>query len=175
MNRWRKPDNVWRQPPFSITALPTLVKVTGTGVSYLVGCRVRVFDIDFCRRWRSLWRKTAIIRRSWMHLLGGSATCLWLNRGESHGCGLEIKNGRGSKYRESFAADTDIWDAGRGIPTSDNIEPIPGFLCLTQTLKTVFSPNLHVAHDVMSRTVKSFLSLLFNAMFGVSDSWGKRR
>jgi hypothetical protein len=31
--RWRKPVNVWRQAPFFVTALPTIIKVTADGVN----------------------------------------------------------------------------------------------------------------------------------------------
>ncbi|EXJ87076.1 hypothetical protein A1O3_04034 [Capronia epimyces CBS 606.96] len=30
---WRSPDSPWRQPPFNVTNLPTLLKVTSNGVS----------------------------------------------------------------------------------------------------------------------------------------------
>jgi hypothetical protein len=33
--RWRKADNPWRQAPFSVTNLPTIIKVTADGVSQL--------------------------------------------------------------------------------------------------------------------------------------------
>jgi hypothetical protein len=32
-HRWRTPENVWRKEPFSVTALPTIIKVNGDGVS----------------------------------------------------------------------------------------------------------------------------------------------
>jgi hypothetical protein len=33
MNRWKSPDNVWKQEPFLVTALPTIIKVKADGVS----------------------------------------------------------------------------------------------------------------------------------------------
>jgi hypothetical protein len=35
-DRWRDPENVWRQALFSIDRLPTVVKVDGENVSDLV-------------------------------------------------------------------------------------------------------------------------------------------
>jgi hypothetical protein len=35
--RWKgKADNPWRQEPFSVTGVPTLIKVTADGVSYCI-------------------------------------------------------------------------------------------------------------------------------------------
>ena len=34
-DRWRNPANVFQQEPFRVTNLPTIIKVTGDGVSFM--------------------------------------------------------------------------------------------------------------------------------------------
>jgi hypothetical protein len=34
MYSWRTPENIWKQAPFLVTALPTIIKVTADGVSF---------------------------------------------------------------------------------------------------------------------------------------------
>jgi hypothetical protein len=55
--RWRKVDNPWRQAPFSVTNLPTIIKVTADGVSQLspqtTSARIRQDCLCFDRNGRS--------------------------------------------------------------------------------------------------------------------------
>ncbi|TVY55003.1 Thioredoxin-like protein Clot [Lachnellula cervina] len=61
-DEWRKADNPWKQAPFSVTNLPTLIKVTGNASVKHEG-KTETNGRDW-------WKKMCMIRRSWMLLSG---------------------------------------------------------------------------------------------------------
>jgi hypothetical protein len=68
--RWRKADNPWRQAPFSVTGVPTLIKVTADGVSHFIEIDSKSRTLMIGRNGSSWMMRASMTRRRLMTLLG---------------------------------------------------------------------------------------------------------